>query len=86
MKIILSEWYRNKKYQQEFDEEVLNSQNLLEIRERAIQGIIQDGDYSGHEPTKYVLRHSDGNIIDKFDEILSEIPSEILLTTNISED
>lgn len=86
MKIILSEWYRNKKYQQEIDEEVLNGENPLEIiRERAIQGIIQDGDYSGHEPTKYVLLHNDGNV-DEFDEIQSEIPSEILLKTILSED
>lgn len=87
MKVRISEWYRNKKYQQEIDEEVLNGENPREIiRERAIQGIIQDGDYSGHEPEKYVLRDRYGNVLHKFDEIKSEIPYGILVKPILQDD
>lgn len=87
MKIILSERYRNKKYQQEIDEEVLYSQNLREIiRKKAIDGIILDGDYSGHEPDKYVLRDRYGNVLHNFDEIKSEIPYGILVKSILQDD
>ena len=71
-----------KMYKQELDEYILNITNLSGIlREVPINDIIKDGVYLGHEPQRYFLRDSYGNIFEKIDKIKHEIPYSILVRT-----